>query len=36
MLTLDKVYHASFVLKNVIRSTDLIHAPTLATTARCI
>ena len=29
MLTLDKVYHASFVLKNVIRSTDLIHAPNI-------
>ena len=27
MLTLDKVYHAAFVLKNVIRSTDLIYAP---------
>ena len=29
MLTLDKVYHASFVLKNVIRSTDLIQAPNI-------
>ena len=27
MLTLDKVYHAAFVLKNVIRNTDLIYAP---------
>jgi threonine dehydratase len=27
MLTLDKVYHASYVLKSVIRNTDLIHAP---------
>ena len=27
MLTLDKIYHASFVLKNVVRKTDLIHAP---------
>lgn len=27
MLTLDKVYHASFVLNEVIRKTDLIHAP---------
>ena len=27
MLTLDKIYHASYVLKNVIRKTDLIHAP---------
>ncbi|MBQ1210372.1 MAG: threonine ammonia-lyase [Clostridia bacterium] len=29
MLTLDKVYHASFVLKPVIRRTDLILAPNL-------
>ena len=29
MLTLDKVYHASYVLKNVIRTTDLIHAPNI-------
>lgn len=29
MLTLDKVYHASFVLKNVIRPTDLIYAPNI-------
>ncbi len=27
MLTLDKVYHASLVLNEVIRKTDLIHAP---------
>ena len=27
MLTLDKVYHAAYVLKNVIRKTDLINAP---------
>ena len=27
MLTLDKVYHAAYVLKNVIRHTDLIQAP---------
>lgn len=26
MLTLDKIYHAAFVLKNVVRRTDLIHA----------
>lgn len=26
MLTLDKVYHAAFVLKNVIRKTDVIQA----------
>ena len=29
MLTLDKIYHASFVLKSVARKTDLIAAPTL-------
>ena len=29
MLTLDKIYHASYVLKEVIRPTDLIHAPNL-------
>lgn len=29
MLTLDKVYHAAFVLKDVIRSTDLIYAHAL-------
>lgn len=27
MLTLDKVYHAAYVLENVIRRTDLIPAP---------
>ena len=27
MLTLDMIYHASFVLKDVIRKTDLIRAP---------
>ena len=27
MLTLDKIYHAAYVLKNVIRHTDLIQAP---------
>lgn len=30
MLTLDKVYDAQRVLKNVIRKTDLIHAPSLS------
>ncbi|MCR4600781.1 MAG: threonine ammonia-lyase [Clostridia bacterium] len=30
MLTLDKVYHASYVLKNVARKTDLIKAPKLS------
>ena len=27
MLTLDKIYHAKYILKQVIRETDLIHAP---------
>lgn len=27
MLTLDKIYHAAYVLKNVARNTDLIAAP---------
>ena len=30
MVTLDKVYHAAFVLKDVARKTDLIEAPTLS------
>ena len=29
MLTLDKIYHAAFMLKNVARKTDLIAAPGL-------
>lgn len=29
MLTLDKIYHAAFVLKDVIRKTDLIYAHAL-------
>ena len=29
MLTLDKIYHASYVLKDVARKTDLIYAPEL-------
>ena len=29
MLSLDKIYHASYVLKNVIRPTDLIYAPNI-------
>lgn len=31
MLTLDKIYHAAYVLKEVIRKTDLIAAPSLST-----
>ena len=30
MVTLDKVYHAAFVLKSVARKTDLIEAPKLS------
>lgn len=29
MLTLDKVYHAAFMMKNAIRRTDLIYAPNI-------
>jgi len=29
MLTLDKIYHAKYILKQVIRETDLIHAPNI-------
>ena len=29
MLTLDKIYHAAFVLKNVVRETNLIPSPKL-------
>lgn len=29
MLTLDKIYHAKFILKQVIRETDIIHAPNI-------
>ena len=34
MLTLDKVYHAAFVLKGIARKTDLIAAPTLSETSQ--
>lgn len=30
MVTLDKVYHAAYVLKQVARKTDMIHAPKLS------
>ncbi len=33
MVTLDKVYHAAFVLKEVARRTDLIYAPNLSNEA---
>ncbi len=31
VLTLDSIYHAAFTMKNVVRKTDLIHAPKLST-----
>ncbi len=34
MLTLDKIYHAAFVLKDVARKTDLIEAPRLSKDCR--
>ena len=30
MLTLDKIYHAKLILKEVVRTTDLILAPSLS------
>ncbi len=33
MVTLDKVYHAAYVLKDVVRHTELIKAPTINPTA---
>lgn len=33
MVTLDKVYHAAFILKEVARKTDLIHAQTIPSDA---
>ena len=30
MLTLEMIYQAAFALKNVIRNTELIHAPQIA------
>ena len=33
MLTLDKIYHAKYVLKSVARQTDLIAAPRLSSNA---
>ena len=35
MLTLDKIYHAAFVLKDVARKTDLIVLPSSRRTASC-
>ena len=33
MVTLDKIYHAAYVLKNVARRTDLIEAAALKSAA---
>ena len=30
MLTLDKIYHASFVLRDVVRPTNIVYAPELS------
>ncbi len=35
MLSLDKVYHASYVLKDVVRETDIIYSPTLSAQSGC-
>ncbi|MDE7306642.1 MAG: threonine ammonia-lyase [Clostridia bacterium] len=35
MLTLDKVYHAQYVLKDAIRQTDIIHSPVLSKECGC-
>lgn len=35
MLTLDKVYHAQYVLKDAIRQTDIIHSPVLSEECGC-
>ena len=35
MLTLDKVYHANYVLKDVARETDIIYSPTLSEASGC-
>ena len=31
MVSLDKIYHASYVLRDVIRNTELIRAPKIRT-----
>lgn len=35
MLTLDKVYHANYALKEAIRQTDLIYSPVLSKESGC-
>lgn len=34
MLTLDKIYHAAYVLRNIVRKTDLIYAQKLKSDSR--
>jgi threonine dehydratase len=35
MLSLDKVYHAHYVLKDAIRQTDIIYSPVLSKLSNC-
>ncbi len=35
MLSLDKVYHANYVLKDVVRETDIIYSSTLSERSGC-
>ena len=35
MLTLDKVYHAQYVLKDAARNTDIIYSPVLSEQSGC-
>jgi threonine dehydratase len=35
MLTLDKIYHAHYVLKDAIRKTDIIYSPVLSRLSGC-
>ncbi len=35
MLTLDKVYHANYVLKDAIRMTDVIYSPAISNISGC-
>ena len=35
MLTLDKVYHARYVLKGAIRQTDMIYSPVISEESGC-
>ena len=35
MISLDKVYHANYVLKDVVRRTDIIYSSTLSEIGGC-